>query len=506
MFVDGAALQEGHRLRTEVCIVGTGAAGIPLAMALADHGVNVLLLESGGRRPRPRAQALLDVELSGLPYPVHVSRERYFGGTTNHWGGVCKPFDAFELAAHDWVPHSGWPLERSELDPWYERARPLLGLPHASYAYDPVAQGVADLPPLLEAEDLGIATQLWRATQPGPARLGPMYAERVARDRRLTCVLGATVSELLPAESGRGIEHLEARTWAGRTVRVEAREFVLCAGAIENARLLLLSDSVVKTGLGNAHGLVGRYFMDHPGRWLGDWVLPGTGDTPFREEAILRREGGVGPGADLLGWATTPELRRAKKLLGFMTFGQVLDVDPASDLERAGIRELVEWLRGAEPSVDPERPIRLIRLAVNWEQSPNPASRVSLLRERDALGIRKVELHWAVHEADLRSLRESAALFARAAARSGHGRLKRGELTDGMLSIGAGHQMGTTRMASDPKKGVTDSKGAVHGLDNLFVAGSSLFPTGGWQHPTLTIVAMALRLAEHLVQRRKARR
>jgi len=505
MFIEGRALGPDHRLAGDVCVVGSGAAGLPLALELARHGLHVVLLESGGREPRPRSQALLDVTLSGVDYPIHVSRERYLGGTTNHWGGVCKPFDPFELEAHDWVPHSGWPIARSDLDPYYEKARPLLGLPDPRYAFDPAAEGVASLPPLIDAEEAGIVPQIWRATQPGPTRLRETAAETLASHRRLHCVLETTAAELVPARSGGGIDHLRARTFAGHDVRVEASDFVLCGGAIENARLLLLSDSVVPGGLGNQHGWVGRCFMDHPGRWLGDLVVTGADGRRYREQEVMRREGGAGPGADLMGWITTPALRRERRLFGFMTFGQVLEVDPEADLERAGVRELLAWLAETGGSGD-SGPLRVIRLAVNWEQTPNRDSRITLSTERDALGIRKPHLHWAIHPADLRSVAESSALLARAVARSGHGRLRLADPAELPVTIGAGHQMGTTRMSRDPRQGVTTADAAVHGIDNLFVGGSGLFPTGGWQHPTLTIVALSLRLAEHLRARHRARR
>ncbi|GAB5451291.1 MAG: hypothetical protein Hals2KO_16190 [Halioglobus sp.] len=480
--------RDGETFEADVCIAGAGAAGLTLALHLAEAGVSVILIESGGLKFAWRTHKLLDVIVNGASGGALLagSRERFFGGTTNHWGGVCRAFDAYEFEQHPWVPHSGWPITRADLDPYYAAAAQWLGLPEVDRAFDPDTLQVQSHPPLIKATETAFSSVIWRRVPADRVQLGVWQRDAVARSQRLTCVVNTSVAELHTDPSGKRVVSVEGRNLDGKTLRFRARDYVLCTGDIENARLLLASDSVVPGGLGNEHDVVGRYFMSHEGRLLG--FLMGNPALPVsREEALAKRE--------LVGWATSPAARREHRLRGMMAF-----------LQSGAPRELEgELALGSlqRPSIAPAAvrdSDRRWSVLLNMEQSPNPQSRVTLSQMRDVLGVRKPALANVVPEEDMQSLRRSAELLALAVARSGLGRLQLADLSTPKDKVG-GHQMGTTRMSSDPRQGVTNADARVHSVENLFVGGGSLFPTSGWQHPTFTIITLAIRLADHLAKR-----
>jgi len=497
VITDGSDVKDGTTFEADICVVGAGAAGITLALELVQRGLVVLLVESGGLNFEARSHELLDIELSGRSSEslVKHTRERFFGGTTNHWGGSIRSLGAFEFEAHSWVPNSGWPITRSDLDPYYVAAAKILGLPEVDRPFDAAALGFGDRPRLISETETAIEAQQWRTVPPEYLRMGQARRDETSKIKLLHCVLNTTIVEIHPDESRERIASLEGRTFDGKTLHFRAKDFVLCTGAIENPRLLLVSDTVVPGGLGNQHDLVGRYFMDHGAARMGPLILTAPAAGLFQEELLAD--------SGLTGWATTPATRTEFQLQGFMAIQWPNVVSPYPTLpltHTLGISELVQ----PQPARTSDEPPRYLNVTVNWEQSPNPLSRVTLSKQRDVLGIRKPNLHWDVTAGDISSAHRSAELLCLAVARSGYGRLRTIDLKDlpGVpLTLGGGHQMGTTRMSNDPKKGVTDANGRVHSLENLFIGGSSLFPTGGWQNPTFTIVALALRQADFLASR-----
>jgi choline dehydrogenase-like flavoprotein len=490
MIFDGSTVSDGETFEADICVVGAGAAGLTLALDLSRRGLKVVVVESGGLIFEQRTNDLLDIELGGRSTDrlVQGTRERFFGGTTNHWGGVCRAFDAFEFEPHSWVPYSGWPISRADLDPYYVLAAQLLGLPEVQRDFGADTPGFGDRPRLSSKDETAVEAVLWRRVPDEHLRMGQWRRGEVEASQLVHCVLNTTIAEIHTDASKERVASLEGRTFDNKTLHFKARNYVLCTGAVENARLLLASNSVVPQGLGNTHDLVGRFFMDHPANILGRLLLADPSGERSQEEFLLDSE-------ELVGWATTPEAREEFHLQGCMmwlwpkgTPKRPLPYEVAiSDLTRSP----------SDPAADTSQS-RYLEMVVNWEQAPNPSSRVTLSSQRDVFGIRKPHLHWDVTKQDVSSALKSAELMSLALARSGQGRLRLEEITGSTLTLGGGHQMGTTRMSNDPKLGVTDANGRVHSVENLFIGGSSLFPTGGWQHPTFTIIAMALRQAEFL--------
>ena len=505
MFVDARELGEATTLTSHVAIVGAGVAGLSLATALEDHGLDVTLLESGGFVPDAATQGLYHPLSTGAPYPVPTCRLRQYGGTLNHWGGTCRPLDAFEFEAHDWVPDSGWPISRADLDPWYARAAPILDLPNPFFDFDPAERDAEGLPPLL-GDSPDFRPIVWRRSQPQATRIGEKLRARIAASKRIRCVLHANARALETSEGGGTIRLLRAASLGGQALRVRARHFVLAGGAIENARLLL--DAGPPQGIGNQHDLVGRYFADHGFQVLG-WVLVSNApDRWLREERFMRGLAHPGQRRDDTGFAATPAFRTKRRSLGFSMIAGPFDQVDAAGPDAAAVGDLTRGPDGMRvsrpktaPGDAPRRDLRLMGMLGVVEQSPNRESRITLSDQRNAAGARRAVIHHALREEDWRSLRASAEAFGVAVAKAGHGRVRLAETPQASWIQGrGGHHSGTTRMADDPKRGVTDRHGTVHGVANLHVAGSSLFPTAGYAHPTLTIVALALRGADHLAE------
>ena len=532
-----------------VCVIGAGPAGIAIASAFADSRFTVCLLESGGLESERSAQALNEGESVGTsPLDPHLCRLRALGGSSRLWGGGCVPLTRLDLAPRDWVPASGWPIGFDELATWCGHARSTLridprhGIADGSF-------GNAHFPhalPLLEE------CAVDRVCIESPVFFEAHYRSLLEESDNITLVLHANLMELAATPDARRVQDARIGSLDGRRGTVHARHYVLAAGGIENARLLLLSDGAHPRGLGNAHDQVGRHFMDHP-RCLAGQVLGGNLDAllrPYdrdsqRESRPLYRELALADSAQrrlrLLNARARPlpvldaapaGLQALRDLRA--TFRTPAAID-ASGVEGDVQRALATGLGGSPASVPrPAGGARRARLAMRigmnaghvagavarklrhrsvdsvssvdlmayFEQAPNPESRITLGESRDALGQRKVRVDWRFTDFDYASFRTSASLLGHEAARCCGGRFEPApwiaDATQRPGLVGTAHHIGTTRMSDRSSDGVVDRDCRVHGLENLHVAGSSVFPTGGWAFPTFTIVALAMRLADRL--------
>lgn len=535
--VDAADLAAGSLLESEVVVVGAGAAGVTLALELARLGREVLLVEGGVREPDPAIQALHEIEAVGRPMrPGYLPRLRQLGGTCNLWAGRAMRLQREDLDARPAVPDGAWPIAYAELEELYPEAERILGLPGPG-AFAPTAwldRASADERALLAAGDLVPTVSLWAVA---PRRFARDFRRELEGSPRIRLLLRAQAVGLREEADGRRIAAVALRVPDGPSLEARGRHVVLACGGLENARLLLLSRDRSDAGIGNAHGLVGRFFMDHPRAVWGRVELrPGV-------SLELLRGRPVAGGKVQLGLAAAPARRAAHGLLHhYLTLESEqssyareqydVAVQVAKRLLRrghAGSRfDFRGLLAGRTPDMvyllSPKeilphwayralwelrhrlpRPARAERLVLVHfcEQPLDPDSRVTLSERRDALGLPVLRLDWRIQPAVTRAMEELCRLLGEALARSGLGRLlpEAGEprFTD------ASHHMGTTRMGVDPRTSVVDAQGRVHGVDNLWIAGSSLFPSGGHANPTLTIVALALRQARHIAARDPAR-
>jgi choline dehydrogenase-like flavoprotein len=506
---DASDLEPGARIESTVCIIGGGAAGITAALRLARAGVDVVMLEAGGASFESASQAHYEAENVGLAYQPASTRVRQLGGSTNHWGGMCRPLDPWDFEAHGWVSDSGWPITREQLLPFYREAQNVLDLSDFDYRFANHEVDVERYPPLLGPDNTAFDPALWQ--QSFDFKMAARYRDALEDDARIRCILHAQVTQLVPRRDGNHVEFAAVRGPGERDFEVRARHFVLAAGGIENPRLLLLSDSVTPGGLGNGHDLVGRYFMDHPNQTVAWMFVKPTPDALAFQEEYLQRNVRIYPGQrfNIVGFRASDARKQEKGLLGYAVHIarhvhplEKLDEEAREEIEAILSDPLKAWL--AESRV---RPIRRYNLRCIAEQSPNRNSRISLSHERDGLGLRKAKVDWRLREADLASIEAHTRRFGIELARTGHGRIKMQEIPalNWMPAGTGGHHLGTTRMSDDPRSGVTDRDGGVHGIDNLSIAGGSLFPTGGYANPTLTIVALTLRLVDHLVKKKELR-
>jgi|SRR5882724_11083240 len=531
MFVDARTLPHETEVRADLCIIGAGAAGITIAREFIGSPLEVCVLESGGLALDGETQRLAGGRNVGFPYFVlETTRLRVFGGSTEHWAGLSRPLEESDFEVRDWVGGSGWPFPRSHLEPYYLRAHPICQLGAYDYRVDPWETPGSPRLPL--AGDRLRTCVLRRSP---PTRFGRVYHNEIERAGKVRVYLHSNVTQIELAPTGRAVQRLEVACLTGARFRVSARLYVLATGGLENPRLLLASNRVAPNGVGNDHDLVGRYFMEHLSPFGGVFMptnpaLPlglyqhGRGLAPYGflcpSAETQRREGLLNfrilllaaPELEVMG-NSIDGVRAAHSLIESARRGK-LDDDfgvhvrqVAADLEEEALYAYKAFFRRDE------RPLAYY-LPMEIEQEPNLSSRVTLTNERDALGMPRIALDWRFGELEKRTFRRGVEILAAEVGQAGLGRVKllpdNVTLTGGVFRSstevvgwpqsvdGLYHHMGTTRMARDPKRGVVNEDCRVHEIDNLFIAGSSVFPTAGYTNPTLTIVALSLHLADHL--------
>jgi choline dehydrogenase-like flavoprotein len=528
---DARRQRPGETIEADLCIVGAGPAGLSLAHALLGSGLQGVVLESGGRDFDRVAQALNEAQVVGSAYgDLLQTRQRQVGGTANAWnsevdGEVAAkfvPLDPIDFVERAEVPLGGWPFGREELDRWYEQAHALCAIGPFDYRAD--AWRSEGREPL-RLDGALLTTGLYRFGTDAP------FVQRIpaalAAAPNVTLLTRATVLELVAGAEGSRVVAARVAGSGGAQFEVRASRFVLAAGAIENARLLLTSSGADPQGLGNRHGWVGRCFMEHPRDFSmrlvparGDWFdalrfydqhRTADGSTilgrlalredAMREHALLNASvtllpaGAPRPGG-APGWRERV-VRWLGRAAGWREAGdrEVAASGPgphAASGAQAYPRGGAGWSAGPRPS-DAHA---FVRLLVNLEQAPHPDNRIVLVDARDRLGARRVQVRWQWRADEQDRLERLRGLLAKELEGAGLGRIERA--AQATPDPRAHHHAGTTRMHDDPRFGVVDRECRVHGTENLFVAGASVFPTAGFANPTLTIVALALRLAQRL--------
>lgn len=479
----------------DLCIVGAGAAGITLALALADRGLRIALLESGGIEEDADTSDLLNGAMTGIrTWNPRTQRARYLGGTTNRWAGWCRPLsrDDFEERAH--VPHSGWPISFDDLEPWYRRAHERVEL--GDFVWDAAAVAAADGVPLLLPNN-DVVRSVYFQYSP-PTRFGERYRSELESSESIDLILWANLREIHLDAAGDRVEWLDVRTLSGVGFRIEAERFVLALGGLENPRVLLASKGRFAEGVANGHDLVGRYFMEHPHYYSSAaWVMNGEPDLRFyrRYETTYEGPDGSLAGRPIRGvLALTSAIRASEGLPAFTMELVDADLSTATTGEVPPTR-IASMLQNEAPTQ------RLVRLTCRTEQYPMADSRVTLQDDDvDALGMPRLTLDWRVGDEDRRGMRRALELVAMEMAANGLGRIWTPH-ENGLFTWNTqpgGHHMGTTRMSADPTTGVVDANLRCHEVSNLWLVGASVFATGGDANPTLTIVALAERLAAHL--------
>jgi choline dehydrogenase-like flavoprotein len=558
MLIDARRVPRDEVLETEVCIVGAGPAGITLARELIGQGFRVCLLETGGFEPDTAIQNLATAanEAIGDVYPAVVStRYRQYGGTANTWdidmgngrrGVRYVPLDPIDFEKREGIPYSGWPITRADLDPYYDRAQTVCQA--GPYDYDIETWADETTPPIAFKGDR-VTTRLF---QFGPRDVFTQtYRSELVQSQNVTLCIYATALELESDELGKRVTRVRVGDLSGNRFWVAAQTVVLALGGLETARLLLLSNQVQQTGLGNSQDLVGRFLMDHPvvrsgiltpsnrqvipslslydTRWIKNTMViakPVLTETVMRQEQLLNINTAMFPRHSIFQYNVlrmlfpkgsrfrSPAVNSAREFAMSLKRGKLPD-HPLKRLSQlpTGMDDMIYYYWRKKPRIHysyglnvggwstvADKKFGCLELFHVTEQAPDPANRVTLSDVRDPLGYRKLQVYWRWNDIDVRSTKRALEIFAEEFAQAGLGRLKL-DLDQGVPQVflpSTHHHMGTTRMHDNPKQGVVDANCQVHGMSNLFIASSSVFPTGGYANPTLTIIALAIRIADHI--------
>jgi choline dehydrogenase-like flavoprotein len=505
-------------IQTDLCIIGAGAAGLAIAQEFLNQSqIKVVVLESGGIKPDTATNALNDAINIGYKHiGSTLGRNRSLGGATHLWAGQCIRMDAIDFEPRPWIEQSGWPLTLTDLNPFYERAEAFFELTNPTYG-EAIWQPFGVKPPAVNPSQLFYKSTIW-CEQPD---LGQRYRQALETSPTITVLLNATVTNLKANAARSQVDSLAIQTLTGKTGTIRAKCFILACGGIENARLLLLSD-----GLGNDFDQVGRYFQDHPNT---NCATIHTDNPRSLQDPLALLYDRKTKLRYLPRFCLSPTIQREKEVLNSVsylvfefpeqsavgaakhlytslkhgkmspTFGQDLKT---LALESGDILNLLyrRYFKGLSAGTPPTR----IWVHAHLEQAPNPASRITLSDHRDALGLKLPCIDWRLGDLEKRTTTIIAHTL-----KSEFERLNLGQvhIADWLSQddadwsenyIDAYHHIGTTRMALSPRQGVVNANAQIHGISNVWIAGSSIFPTSGYANPTLTLVALALRLSDHL--------
>ncbi len=468
-----ADVGEASRGEFDVCIVGAGAAGITLTNELKRHGYRIALCEGGSDHFSEASQDCYKGKVVGDPYlTLDGSRLRFLGGSTNHWGGWCRPFTELDFRREYLGPEYKWPIEYRELHSYLGKACDILEVRN-------------------DFDDLGPRGDVVRVFQfqfSPPVRFRGKYEKELTESRHATLFLDANLIDIAGDRGNGGgrITSARFRSYTGKEMTIRARRFVFAMGGIENSRFLLWFAQRHGNRFYDTDAPIGKYWMEHPHFTLGKAIVGfQTGKRRFyhlsdREQIRLR-------------------------ILGC---GLRLDLQP-----EGGTDEMMKELSCAAPKLGKKvaalaekNLVCGVRFRAAWEQAPVISNAVELGRSHDPFGIPRVDLHWKKQPIDRRTLNETVRVFNEWLLRDDLGRI---QLRDWVAhdenypargEIAGNHHMGGTRMAESVRYGVVDRNCKVFGSENLYIAGSSIYTTSGFGNPTLPIVQFALRLADHLKQ------
>lgn len=526
MLVEDLRTVGDDALRTQICVIGSGPAGLTVATELAAAGLRVLVLESGDHQIDAVEPEFAAVENIGAPrVPAdRIAGNRVLGGSSHSWRGRCGLLDDLDFATRPWVPRSGWPIGPGALRPYAERAAAHAGLGHGIGGTEAEFWPLAGRPaPVHGLDEAVLRPYFWQLSRDAADRFdskrwGPRVREIPAPSARV--LVNATVTHLDTDTTGAHVNSVEVTGVGGRRRRVEARIFVLAAGAIATPRLLLASRRVVANGIGNRYDQVGRYLHDHR-----CGVVATLG--PAAAGAALARFGKYvvksarGRHTFVHGLALAPALQRQERLLNCALWLQEVTApdDPWDAVKRTlrgrarrgdariMLADTGLLLAGARrrliDGVGLPRRLSHMEVRAIVAQAPDPDSRVRLSTRTDPAGLPLPQVDWRIGAQEDRTVRRATALLVAEFARLGLpaptvSPLARAEDAETLPLTDWAHPGGTTRMSADPRHGVVDQHCRVHGVDNLYIAGGSVFPANGHADPTLTVLALAVRLSDTL--------
>lgn len=513
----------GESLQTvecDLCIVGSGAAGLALASEMLNTHYKVVLIESGGLEDEVATQALYNAEISGLPHPgTTEGRFRVLGGSMTRWAGQGLPLMSIDFERRSWVAHSGWPITFATLQPYYLRSARFMLLDQMNFDTDLLAYLKAQAPSF-NAEFIHYHFSKW---SPRP-NLRETYLPSIRAADHCTLLLHANLTRIDLNEAQNNVQQVLVRSLEGQQAVIRARRFILCTGGIETARLLLANNHQNVNGIGNDHDLVGRYFQDHPSAPIG-WL---ESQNPKRVQEMFNLYHKQGLKYSVRCTAAE-QWQRQNQMLNISAsvvcvekndiFKDMKDIYRAMRYCKFHARLFRQLCRVTGNPWDVALsgyhyflkgrnyvPGARLRIGVTSEQEPNPDSRVMLSTRKDALGMPLSNIQWQLTELTYHSIQQFAQLMQAEFQRLGFGKIA---LDPWLLEkdprwmehvTDQFHHIGTTRMHDLPTQGVVDRNCRVHGISNLLIGSSAVFPTSGHSNPTFTIIALCMRMADQLKQ------
>lgn len=529
MIEDLRQFETGKTLSVDVCLVGAGAAGITIAKKLIGSGLRVCVVEAGGINDEPDTQALYQGESVGHLVTLDEGRYRVFGGSTTRWSGRCATLDPIDFQVRDWIPKSGWPIALESLLPYYIQAQSMSGFQKSWASDETIIKSLGIELPKFESEY--VRPYIWHFALEGyhvNFCWSAAYRHELDADPNTHVLLHANLVAFEGNADGSNIEAVNVSSLTNVSMTIRAKAFVLCCGGIENARLLLNAPENIQRRV-NEFDNVGRYFAQHPRGCIA--TLKTTPQTAQRlqnlftvfwrrrrsnptyeigfalSEQAQREHGLVNASAAIYYaarsdsyWNSIDRLREAFRSRTSYKgiFGDI--VNALNNARSVG----ANFVRRAFLDLPAILPDPLVSIVADLEQAPNPDSRVTLSDERDPLGMKRAKVDWRISEIERTTARYFNSFISDELKHLGLGQTDasawlNGEVpVDGDELYGTYHHIGTTRMSLDPRDGVVNSDCRAHGVENLYLMGCSVFPTGGHANPTLTIVALAIRLADHI--------
>ncbi|MEM9776325.1 MAG: GMC oxidoreductase [Chloroflexota bacterium] len=525
-FQNANQIASSSLLKTDVCIIGSGAASLAIAQELNNTSLNVIIVEAGGLKYEEKLQTDYKYEFPNWFRGQWIStRSRAVGGTTIAWYGRCAQLQPLDFQHRDWVRNSGWPIDISQVDQYKQRALKFLRVPEPA-GIDPNFWDGNLTRKSFRSSMLEPRNFVWS----NPTDMGDIHSHWLKESKNISLYYYAFAQEVVPSSGDNHIETVKVRNLSGASFQIQASTVILAGGTVENSRLLLLSQANSENGVGNAHDNVGRYYMDHPRtegkstvhinknnlnwkaiyRYLDETETPNgvlqfflTMSEAFqRENRLLNHCTMVRP---VYFEKRNNSYLAAKRIFYAAKDRNLSELQTVDALKAAyGFRKLVST--GIKQAMGTPLTISHMELIDQLEQEPNPNSRVLLSRRRDRFNQPMARIEWQIDESTTHSLRVFHQLIDEHLRKNNLGHLESPLLKDPNFVpdyTDACHPSGTTRMSADPKDGVVDENCAVHGYDNLYVMGGSVFPASGHANPTVTIVALAIRLAERVKEKNR---
>ena len=551
MIIEAKQIIENTCFEADICIIGSGPAGISLALEMQKSNKKIIIL-TGGVAHETAANQDFNKGFAfpkGSHEPLEENRRRAFGGTSLVWGGRCIPFDPIDFEERSWIPYSGWPINYDELVPYYKKASLLCK--SGTFEYD-VSNSFKHLKgnEIIEGidnEDI-VSSKLERWST--PVNFAKDYFEILKESTNIEVLLDTHLISIATENGGDAVTSIIAKA-EKKIITIKATTYVLACGGIENPRLLLASKSEFHpNGIGNNNDVVGRYYMSHFfGIYAGlapinrinivyDFERDQEGVYCRRRWAITKKaqnERKMGNGIFFLHQANNQDGHRnplfsivfvTKFILSLFAEKSITKAkqkwlksksDISSHLSvivKDGWKQLPAIIKIASkrfqkrrlPFVLPSVKSNKLGLYFQTEHFPNPKSRISIVEnELDLVGIPRVSVNINFTDIDKKTIVEAHRIFVNRYLKAGIGAIYFNE--KGLINFieekintfnSSAHHLGTTRMSESPRLGVVDKNCKVHGINNLYIAGSSVFPTGSHVNPTLTIVALAVRLGDYL--------